>query len=53
MVLLYVNEEQTGVGIAGAQWLDPAGRGYSFDDPVQERLGPKLDQLTGWSTRIL
>jgi hypothetical protein len=35
------------VGIAGAHGLDGAGRGYSFHDPVQERLGRKLDQLTG------
>ena len=47
MVLLYVIEGQAGMGIAGAHWLDGAGRGYSFDDPVQERLGRKLDQLTG------
>jgi hypothetical protein len=36
-----------GNGVAGAHWLDGACRGYSFDDPVQERLGRKLDQLTG------
>ncbi|HMD62456.1 MAG TPA: rhodanese-like domain-containing protein [Stellaceae bacterium] len=44
-VLLFVNENE--LGIAGAHWLDGAGRGYSFDDPIQERLGRKLDQLTG------
>jgi len=49
IVLLYVNEDQLGLGIAGAHWLDGAGRGYSFDDPIQERLGRKLDQLTGGS----
>src|SRR5262249_3183606 len=47
MVLLYVNEDQAGMGIAGAHWLDGAGRGYSFDDPIQERLGRKLGQLSG------
>jgi PQQ-dependent catabolism-associated CXXCW motif protein len=47
MVLLYVNEDQAGMGIAGAHWLDGAGRGYSFDDPIEERLGRKLGQLTG------
>jgi PQQ-dependent catabolism-associated CXXCW motif protein len=45
MVLLYVNENE--LGIAGAHWLDGAGRGYSFDDPIEERLGRKLGQLTG------
>jgi PQQ-dependent catabolism-associated CXXCW motif protein len=44
-VLLYVNEDQ--LGIAGAHWLDGAGRGYAFDDPIQERLGRRLGQLTG------
>jgi PQQ-dependent catabolism-associated CXXCW motif protein len=44
-LLLYVNENE--LGIAGAHWLDGAGRGYSFDDPIQERLGRKLEQLTG------
>jgi sulfatase modifying factor 1 len=44
MLLLYVNENS--LGIAGARWLDGAGRGYSFDDPIEERLGRKLDQLT-------
>jgi formylglycine-generating enzyme len=43
-VLLYVNENE--LGITGAHWLDGAGRGYSFDDPIQERLGRKLDHLT-------
>lgn len=44
ILLLYVNENS--LGIAGVHWLDGAGRGYSFDDPIDERLGRKLDQLT-------
>jgi PQQ-dependent catabolism-associated CXXCW motif protein len=44
MLLIYVNENS--LGIAGAHWLDGGGRGYSFDDPIEERLGRKLDQLT-------
>jgi hypothetical protein len=39
MVLLYVNEEQAGLEIAGVHWLDGACRGCSFDGLVQERLG--------------
>jgi hypothetical protein len=30
------------MGIAGAHWLDAAGRGYSFDGRVQERLAHKV-----------
>jgi PQQ-dependent catabolism-associated CXXCW motif protein len=45
MVLLYVYEDQ--LGIAGAHWLDGAGRGYSFDDVIQERLQRRIGQLTG------
>jgi hypothetical protein len=41
-----VNAEQAGMGIAGAHGLDDAGRGYSFDDPVQERLAHKVGELT-------
>jgi hypothetical protein len=49
-----VNEEQ-----AGMRSLAPIGSmvtgKYSFDDPVQERLGRKLDQLTGGNkdTRVV
>jgi hypothetical protein len=46
MVLLYVNEEQAGMRLVDAHCLDGASRGYSLDDPVQERLGRKLDQQT-------
>jgi formylglycine-generating enzyme len=44
MLLLYVNENP--LGIAGAHWLDGAGRGYSFDDPIEERLARRLTELT-------
>jgi hypothetical protein len=41
------------VGIAGAHWLDAAGRGYSFDDPIQERLAHKVGELTEGSKDTL
>jgi PQQ-dependent catabolism-associated CXXCW motif protein len=46
MVLLYVNEAQDGLAIAGAHWLYGAGRGRSFDDAIQTRIVQKVGQLS-------
>jgi PQQ-dependent catabolism-associated CXXCW motif protein len=50
MTLLYVNEAQDGLAIAGSHWLYGAGRGQTFDDAVQKRLAQKVGQLSAGNT---